>query len=184
VLRILTVCTGNICRSPLAAVLLADGLRRSGVDAAVTSCGTKATGLRVPEHAHAVAAELGTSVADHRARPVGRHLLGDDGADLIVCMDRGHLRQVVALDPSVWPRTFTVKELARRGTQQPPAAGETLATWLARLSSARRPADMMRDDAADDLADPYGRTVAAYRQMGQELAISVDTIVRIGPWIA
>lgn len=181
-LRILTVCTGNICRSPLAAALLGDRLAARGLPATVTSCGTHATGLPVPEYAHRVAAELGTSVTGHRARPVTANVLANDGADLVLCMDRGHLRHVVALDHSAWPRTFTLKELDRCATLRPPRPDEPLPSWLAALSRTRRPSDMMRDHPADDIADPYGAELAKYRRMASEVAAAVDSITRIAPW--
>ena len=40
--RILIVCTGNICRSPLAEQLLRQNLTAAGIDAVVTSAGTRA----------------------------------------------------------------------------------------------------------------------------------------------
>lgn len=56
---------------------------------------------------------------DHVSRAVDRATLHEDGADLVLVMPRQHLREVVGIDPSVWPRTFTHEEPAGR---RPPGA--------------------------------------------------------------
>ena len=56
---------------------------------------------------------------DHVARTLDASILAVEGHDLVLTMTREHLREVVALDPGAWPRTFTLKEIVRR-------AGSTL----------------------------------------------------------
>jgi protein-tyrosine phosphatase len=91
--RVLFVCTGNICRSPMACGLflrLADeaGLRET-VRAA--SAGTHDFNLGLPADDRAVAAarRRGVDLAAHRARQVGRAEL--PGYDYAIALDRGHL---------------------------------------------------------------------------------------------
>ena len=50
-----------------------------------------------------------------------KEILATDGADLVLTMTREHLRHVVAMDPSAWPRTFTLKEFVRRAQSVAPA---------------------------------------------------------------
>src|SRR5690606_19666664 len=81
---ILTVCTGNICRSPLGEVLLR--ARLSDLDVMVHSAGTHAlVGRGMPEQARELALRHGASGADatgHKARLLTERLVQD--ADLVL----------------------------------------------------------------------------------------------------
>ena len=83
--RILFVCTGNTCRSPMAQALFARQIRQKGLDAVADSAGLAALpGAPASENAVAAMAEVGEDLSAHAAKPVTRELL--DGADRIYCM--------------------------------------------------------------------------------------------------
>src|SRR5438034_8924052 len=91
--HVLFVCTGNICRSPLAASLLERALKERGLEVAVTSAGTGAwDGAPASEGAYLVGLERGLDLSGHRARLLTRELV--DGADLILTMARHHRARV------------------------------------------------------------------------------------------
>ena len=98
--KIVFVCTGNTCRSPMAQGLFLKLLRERGVtDVEVVSAGTSAAdGLPASEHAIAAATELGADISGHRSRQVSHELL--DRADAIFCMTDGHAEIVSALAPA------------------------------------------------------------------------------------
>lgn len=76
--RLLCVCTGNTCRSPMLAALLVGALRRRGVEAAVESAGTGAlSGEAASAGAVAAMARRGLGLDEHRSRPL-------EGLDLSV----------------------------------------------------------------------------------------------------
>ena len=114
--RILTVCSGNICRSPLAEALLRREL--SGLDVVVESAGTiAADGAQMPDEAQRLAENLRVSPAEaaaHRSRYLDTSTL--DGASLVLAMSREHRRRVVELDPRRLRSTFTAREFARLAT--------------------------------------------------------------------
>lgn len=87
---IVIVCTGNICRSPLAeAIMKRELARRAPGRFAVSSAGTGAwDGASASEGAYLVAIENGLDVSDHRARLLTRELV--EKADLIFTMARHH----------------------------------------------------------------------------------------------
>jgi len=93
-MKILMVCTGNTCRSPLAEVLLRRELIRAGVtDAEVSSAGTGAfDGERVSEGSYLVALEHGLDLGGHRAQIADRELVKEQ--DLILTMASSHLRKL------------------------------------------------------------------------------------------
>ena len=96
-MRVLFVCSGNTCRSPLAAVLFRRLLEESGRhDIAVQSAGTGAyEGSPASEGAYLVALEAGLDLSAHRARLLDRELVKE--ADLILAMSRGHVTRTERL---------------------------------------------------------------------------------------
>lgn len=92
--RILTVCTGNTCRSPLAAAMLKAALVAAGrPDIEVESAGTGAwDGSPASEGTYLIALEHDLDLSAHRARLLDQDLVA--GADLILTMSRPHLGRV------------------------------------------------------------------------------------------
>jgi len=174
VFRILHVCTGNICRSPMAERLMRAGLAaRLGPDAdrfVVESAGTWGhTGSPMEAHAHSTLAAYGVDGADFRARELlAEHVAG---SDLILGATREHRAAAVVLQPRAAGRTFTLREFARLTATVGPAslsgavAGDDLvdrARALVRAAAAQRgqvPPERPRDD---DVEDPYRAPASAY----------------------
>lgn len=88
--RILFVCTGNICRSPMAEVLLRHRLEQEGLtDWQVGSAGTWAVDGRVASrYAVQVMDEQGLDLAPHRSRVVSRRIIEE--ADVVLAMTHDH----------------------------------------------------------------------------------------------
>ena len=99
--RVLTVCTGNICRSPSAEVILRDHLTAAGLARAVQvdSAGTIDYHVGNPpsEPATRLAARRGYDLTPLRARLLAPADFAD--FDLILAMDRGHLSELTELQP-------------------------------------------------------------------------------------
>lgn len=86
--RLLTVCLGNHCRSPLAAIILA---QLGGDTVEVRSAGTRDKWLGQPAHAEMVAAAAarGYDMRAHLGVHISRELL--EWADAVLAMDAGNL---------------------------------------------------------------------------------------------
>src|ERR1041385_7086737 len=112
-MRILLICTGNTCRSPLAEVLLRRALEEAKVEGVtVESAGTGAFGGEpASEGSYLVALENGLDLAAHRARVASRGMVAD--ADLILAMARGHLRKLDLLGAGAKARLIGLRRPCR-----------------------------------------------------------------------
>ena len=170
------LCTGNICRSPMAEVLLADALSRRRVAARVSSAGLLEDGRPASEHSVACMADRGLDLSGHASRAMTPELLG--AADLLLGMERRHVREAAVMAPGSWPRAFTLRELARLAAEAGPRPDDVaLGDWLTRLSDGRTPAAHLGASRDDDVADPIGRSVRTYRRCATDLEQLVGTVV-------
>src|SRR3954449_3162307 len=110
--RILVVCTGNICRSPMAQAMLVGALRSKGEQTdhewfEVSSAGTHGlTGEPMEATALQVLTGLGVETIPFTARELlAEHV---EGADLVLGATRRHRGAAVTLVPAAAPRTFTL----------------------------------------------------------------------------
>lgn len=91
--RLLFVCTGNTCRTPMATALARREARRRGLDVRVRSAGTYAArGQPAAGGAMRTAGRRGLDLSDHRSEPVTEELL--DWADAVYGMTAAHVRVV------------------------------------------------------------------------------------------
>jgi len=122
-MRILFVCSGNICRSPFAEVLARDLTDRADLEFA--SAGTIAlNGNPASAPGIAVAAELGVDLSDHRATHLTADVLAS--TDLVYAMEEEHVASVLALDPGA-----RVELLSRDGEPMPDPYGGDRIEYLA-----------------------------------------------------
>lgn len=183
--RILTVCTGNVCRSPLAEQLLRARLNPSIVT--VKSAGVSAlVGVGMPEPALEWANRLGvTDAASHVAQQVTVELIR--GADLVLAMSREHRRALVELTPAATRKTFTIRELAHIAAGigddelRAEVAGSTDAVEALRAavdlaSALRGVVEPVASPDDLDVIDPYRQSAAVYEQSATQLAPAADAV--------
>jgi protein-tyrosine phosphatase len=146
----------------MAQALLSARLTARGVTAPVRSAGTLGDGRRPPPEVIELMAVRGIDVSGHRGHAVTSADLAQ--ADLVLGLTRQHVRHAVVLRSEAWPRTFTLRELLRRGGQAGPRRpGEPLSDWLARSARDRDRRDLLGGGPADDVADPSGGPADGYR---------------------
>jgi protein-tyrosine phosphatase len=99
--RICFVCSGNICRSPVAEAVLRQMIADAGLSSriVVDSAGTGEwhIGERADRRAVSTLVEAGYPAGNHRARQFDRSWF--DSRDLVIALDRGHLRTLRAWAP-------------------------------------------------------------------------------------
>ncbi len=159
-MRILFVCTGNTCRSPMAAgIARAVAAERGLTDVEIESAGAGANpfppGTPMPvigasDGALLVAMEHGVDLGAHRAKPLTRDLV--DRADLVLAMGDRHLGRALELGGA--GKSFLLTDFASHGERN------------------------------RGVADPFGGDLAAYRETYDELNAEVrralDRLVHSG----
>lgn len=177
-LRVLFVCTGNICRSPLAEAFLADRARSlpQGL-LEVRSAGTwgREGHPAMPETIR-VGAEHGLDVERHTASPLTVDLI--EPHDLLVGMTEEHVAEIGRMVPGSASRTFTLKELAHLlDSVEDPPAGRDEETARARIAAADELRRERGGPSDADVADPIGMSSDVYRAIADEIRRAVDEVV-------
>lgn len=183
--RILHVCTGNVCRSPIAERLTRHELTWRLGDAAagivVESAGTWGhEGAPMEPHAATVLTEYSADPAGF----LGRELLDEHviDADLVLTATRDHRAQVISMGHAAGLRTFTLKEFTRLVRAIDPATlpeeGVTeRARALVRAAAALRGWLLAPSADADEVYDPYGAPLTYFRSVGEEIHTALDLVV-------
>lgn len=147
-IRVLFVCLGNICRSPLAEAAFRREAERAGLDVEVDSAGTGSWHVGRPpdRRAQAVALAHGIDISGYRGRQVKP---GDFRRfDRIVAMDRENLADLLAIRP---------------------ADGAALLSLLL---------DHVPERAGDDVADPYTGDASDFLTTWADVTAGAAALVR------
>jgi len=180
------VCTGNICRSPMAERLmvaaLADRFGAGGSDIEVTSAGTYGGDAGAPMYGPAaqVLRERGVRSDGFTARRLSAADVA--GAGLVLTATSAHRTAVLRLDRAAERRSFTLRELARLARELP-AGRLSPGTPAGRLAAlAARAADLRASGPAvggrsDDIDDPYGEPLEVFRQVAAEIDAALADVL-------
>ena len=168
-LRVLFVCTANICRSP-SMQLMADHLAGGALE--VSSAGTHGydghpmnTEMTGPLLARGVPA---AGVESFASRPLTPDLVA--GADLVLTAEEAHRRFVVEAQPGAARTVFTLGQFAAAVGDADDATG----TDLVRAIGSRA-----HGDRSHDLADPYGRGPEAAERCAQQIEQMLRVVVPV-----
>ncbi|MCU1446999.1 low molecular weight phosphatase family protein [Cryobacterium sp.] len=195
---VLMVCTGNICRSPIAERLLRVQSAALALPVMVHSAGTQSMVGHdmTPEAAH-LAAHYGADPADHISKQLTEQQIQD--ADLILTATREHRSKVVSLYPRAARYTYTLNQFARLlptavdsfvdPANAPPTSVELVEAPRPDLATQLRA--LVREVAAtrgfspppphpddDDIEDPYRQSTAVYARVGTILNATVTQIAQ------
>lgn len=173
---VLTVCTGNIARSPLTQQLLLSKLQGAPGQFSVASAGTAAVvGSPMTRQAAALSLRLGSGSTDHVARAVTSEII--DSVDLVLTATRAHRSDIVALLPRASRYTFTVRQFARLLDSLDASilalADESIAERARRLvaeaAAQRGFLPPLAQASDDDVEDPFRLSDEVYDRVGVQI---------------
>jgi len=184
-MRILFVCTGNTCRSPMAEGMMRQIAKERGLDVEVRSAGVAASdGSSMSRHAESVLKEQG--IMD---RIVSTSLHGElvEWADLILALTEGHKRQIVYTFPAAVDKTYTLKEyvednanvLAEKEELQRLAAELELDRALGKKpddAARRRLTELLHRLPVYDISDPFGGSREDYDRAAAEIRAALEKL--------
>lgn len=170
--KVLTVCTGNICRSPVAAQLLN---RAFPEFMQASSAGLAAVvGSDIDPRMRDVAQGAGIVLRPHVAHMVTERALLS--ADLVLTMTIDQRGGVLEVTPRVLRQSFTLKEFTRLASELVGSGrfswlpGESIEDGVRRLVPlAARYRGVHGRGSDDDIADPFRRPETAYRRAFEQI---------------
>ncbi|MBW4096191.1 MAG: low molecular weight phosphatase family protein [Acidobacteria bacterium] len=195
-IELVTVCTGNICRSPFSERMLHAELNAVSPGMfSVSSAGTHALvgSVMEPESATLLAG-LGGSSEGFVSRQLTAGILGQ--ADLVLALTREHRGAVVRTSPRLLKRAYTLREMARLARairrHHPDAlpygdsAEQVQARWaqLGPLLASKRGMYRAEDPADDDVIDPFRRDHRAHELMVEQILPAVEEIAHLEEYFA
>jgi protein-tyrosine phosphatase len=171
-MKILIVCTGNTCRSPMAEGVLRDAFNKLGYDenkVQVVSAGiTAQNGLPANEKAVKVLKDQGIDISEHESRQLSIALVRE--SDLILAMTRNHKHIIATMIPDAAAKTFTLKEFAM-GNLDSEDILEQLGTMYTISDEKRDELEKAREDKINSLEERKGKLEKELELIEGELEI-------------
>ncbi|MCR8645103.1 low molecular weight protein arginine phosphatase [Paenibacillus sp. N1-5-1-14] len=185
-LRILFVCTGNTCRSPLAEGLMRKLAGDAGMAVEVRSAGVYASnGSPISNHSAHILREKGASDA---IRSSSIHSDNVQWADLILTMTQSHKQALIQHFPDVVGKTFTFKEYTN-GDSGASLIQQEREELIAELSlkqalgheiteaEKERYYELERRVPNIDISDPFGGSLERYRMTAAEIEQEIHKLI-------
>ena len=165
----LFVCTGNICRSPMAERLaVAFGESRQLADWTFSSAGTRAViGSPIHPKAASVLERLGGDPTPFEARQLTAKTA--QHADLLLTMTERHRDYLLERMPSLLRRCFTLSEASLMASGQRIESLDCLSDLRSHIPAGRR----------GDVVDPIGQNDEVFASVGLQIAELLDPVLQL-----
>ena len=147
-MRVMFVCTGNICRSAMAEGLFIKLIKDNNLKIDVYSCGIYAeNGDYATYNAIEAARYYDADISNHRATNIRSSQIED--MDIILCATNAHKNMVISMYPELISKVYTMKEYA----------------------------DIDDNGRNMDINDPWGHDLYTYKKCAQEINVCLENII-------
>lgn len=178
-MKVLFVCTGNICRSPLGQQMLQQMLSANSLaqEITVASAGTQAMdGYPMDRGSIAAISNLGFVPQTHVAQQLTAQLVSE--SDLVLTFTEDQRTDVVELHVRANRYTFTLLEFANQASFQLQkrvvGAGSNLSDLLGATIAMRGMAPFL---TTYDIADPYGKDATSFERMALQTQNALKQVI-------
>lgn len=147
-IKIMFVCTGNICRSPMAHYYMQKRVKDLNIENnfLISSCGVYAcTGEKATQNAIFVMKEYNVDMENHRATNIADTNIED--YDYIITLTARHKEQIRYYYPKLGDNIYTLREFVDK------------------------------DEIYKNIDDPWGLNITVYKDCAQEIVEKVDKLI-------
>jgi len=147
-MKVMLICTGNICRSAMAQGMLKNIVEDKKINVQVYSCGIYAEdGDYATYNAIEAAKYHDVDISNHRATNIKNSQIEE--MDIILCATNSHKNMVIAMYPHLVTKIFTMKEYA----------------------------EIDEDGKNMDIKDPWGYDMETYKNCIEEINMCLEKII-------